>query len=153
MRYLGKLVRLSAFLTVSMCALGQSASPIHGTVLSKDGQPLAGVTVMGSAWKECCPVQYEHASTDEKGEFTLEHPVPVIYLGKDGLQPLAVVISGRTSLHISMEPEANSFVIRPCEPPKRGERQIPRSKFGLNFSVPEHAGKILGGKPDVDYVE
>jgi hypothetical protein len=81
------------------------------------------------------------------------HPVPVIHLQKDGLQPLTVVLAGGSELHITMEPATNSMILQPCLSPQASERQIPGANFGLNFAVPKHAVKILGGKPDTDYVE
>lgn len=152
MRSLRSLLTLAAFLVTSVCVPGQSAFLIHGVVLTKDGHPLARVEVSGSAWKRCCPVQYEHTTTDQTGEFTLLHAVPVIHLEKDGLQPLTVVVSGQTELQIGMEPEANSLLLRPCRAPKSGERELGWGQSGLHFTVIKRTVRILGGKPDADYV-
>ncbi|MFZ0466489.1 MAG: carboxypeptidase-like regulatory domain-containing protein [Candidatus Acidiferrales bacterium] len=149
----GEFLTLCGVLVVSLSAIGQATSQIHGTVLTKDGRPLAGAYVLGSEWKNCCPVQYDHMTTGAEGEFTLAHRVPVIHFTRDGFQPLTVIVaSGSNELHVTMEPATDGLVLRPCGPPKPGERKIGSGEYGLQFAVAKHAVKILGGKPDTDYV-
>jgi hypothetical protein len=133
--------------------LGQTESPISGTVTTKDGQPIAGVMVYGSMAKTCCPFKREQTTTNKEGQFRLEHPGAVIHFSKDNLQPQAFVVQpGTSGLRIALEPSTGSVVVPVCGKPGPGQKQIGWGKYGLQFNVPERAGKILGGKPDVDYV-
>jgi hypothetical protein len=51
-----------------------------------------------------------------------------------------------------MDSATNSLVIPICEEPAPGHKRIGWGKYGIQFSVPARGVKILGGKPDVDYV-
>ena len=126
---------------------------MKGVVVAKDGQPLAGVTVAGSIWKQCCPEERDIVSTNEKGEFLLPHPAVVIHFLKENLRPLTLVVEPGTSLlHIVMTPSENDLPVPACSQPGRNQRLIGWGKYGLHFSVPKNEVKVLGGKADVDYV-
>lgn len=133
--------------------LGQTESPISGTVTTKDGQPIAGVIVYGSMAKTCCPFKREQTITDKEGQFHLEHPGAVIHFSKDDLQPQAFVVGpGTSGVHITLEPSIGSLVVPVCGKSGPAQKQIGWGKYGLRFNVPERAVKILGGKPDADYL-
>lgn len=133
--------------------LPQNALPITGTVVTDDGQPIAGVMVQGELWKTCCPAQQDSATSDEKGEFRLEHGGPVIHFLKDNLQPETIVAKpGISKVRVTMHHSTNSLSVPICGRPRRGEKQIGR-KYGPRFTVPVHIVMIKGGKPDTDYVK
>jgi hypothetical protein len=133
--------------------LGQTESPIRGNVVMVDGKPIADVKVYGSMSKSCCPVKREQTTTDEEGQFRLEHPGAVIHFWKEDLQPQAFVLKGETSdVRITMVAPVDSLVVHACGKTGPKQKQIGGGKYGLQFEVPTHAVKILGGKPDVDYV-
>ncbi len=133
--------------------LGQTESPIRGTVVTGDGKPIADVKVYGSMSKSCCPFKREQTTTDKEGQFRLEHPGAVIHFWKESLQPQALVLKGGTSeIRIAMVAPADSLIVRACGKASPGQQQIGWGKYGLRFEVPTRAVKILGGKPDVDYV-
>jgi hypothetical protein len=50
-----------------------------------------------------------------------------------------------------MTAAGNAFTVRTCVQPESNQKQIGWGKYGLHFTVPKDV-KILGGKPDVDYV-
>jgi hypothetical protein len=132
---------------------GQTELPIRGTVVTKDGQPIAGVMVYGSMSKNCCPFKREQTTTDEEGQFRLEHPGAVIHFWKDNLQPQALVVGpGTSEVRMTMEPSTESLVVPACGKPGPGQKQIGWGKYGLRFRVPKRAVKILGGKTNTDYV-
>lgn len=57
------------------------------------------------------------------------------------------------SLVIAKEPPVAGIRLPPCQAPPKGQKLIGWGKQGLFFSVPMRGVKILGGKPDVDYVK
>lgn len=158
---LSRLLALSAprvfllliLLAVVSSALAQTELPIRGVVVSKDSQPLAGVTVAGSIWKQCCPYQRDIVSTNEKGEFLLPHSGAVIHFLKERMRPLTLVVQpGTTPLHIVLTPTENDLPVPPCSQPQPRHKLIGSGKYGLHFSVPKNEVKILDGKADTDYV-
>jgi hypothetical protein len=133
--------------------LGQSKQSMKGLVVTKDGQPIAGVLVYGSVWKRCCPYQQDKVTTDGKGEFLLEHPGAVVHFTKADLQPLAFVIKPGTSrVRIVMSLAENALAVPTCVKPESNQKLIGWGKYGLHFPVPKDGMEILGGEPDVDYV-
>ena|SRR6185437_6714157 len=134
--------------------LAQTAFPITGTVVTDDGQPVAGVVVQGSVWKSCCPVQQDLVTSDKKGEFRLEHGGTVIHFLKDDLQPETIVVkSGTLNVRVTMHPARNSLSVPICARPERGEKQVGWGKYGPRFTVSVHDATIKGGKPDTDYIK
>lgn len=132
----------------------QTKPAITGVIVAKDGRPIAGVQVWGSAWKDCCPVQYDQTTTGDQGKFVLEHRAAVVHFMKEGFQPMTVVTRSESDeLHIVMKPASNSLVLRPCGHVPAGQRQIPSGKYGLHFFVTKREFQVLGGKPDTDYVK
>jgi hypothetical protein len=133
--------------------LGQTEQPVKGIVLTKDAQPLVGVSVYGSVGKRCCPYQREKVTTDGKGEFFLEHPGAVVHFSMANMQPLAFVVRpGTSQVHIVMILAENDLTVPTCAQPGPNQKQIGWGKYGLHFTVPKDGIKVLGGKPDVDYV-
>jgi hypothetical protein len=133
--------------------LGQTESPVTGTAVTKDGQPISGVMVYGAMSKNCCPFKREKTTTDKEGHFRLEHPGAVIHFWKEDLQPRAVVVQpGTSEIRVAMDVSTGSLVIRVCGKPGPGQKQIGWGKYGLQFKVPTRAVRILGGKADVDYL-
>jgi hypothetical protein len=133
--------------------LGQSKPSMKGLVVTKDGQPIAGVLVYGSVWKRCCPYQQDRVTTDGKGEFRLEHPATVVHFTKANLQPLTFVVKpGTAQIRIVMTLAENVLTVPTCGQPESNQKQIGWGKYGLHFTVPKDGVKILGGEPDVDYV-
>ena len=144
---------LAIVLAFASPTLAQNALPISGTVVTDDGRPIDGVVVQGSVWKSCCPVQQDSATSDEKGQFLLQHGGAVIHFLKDNLQPETIVVKPGTSrVRITMHPSANSLKVPICGRPRQGEKQIGQ-KYGPRFTVPVHMVTIKGGKPDTDYVK
>lgn len=45
------------------------------------------------------------------------------------------------------------MIVPICTSPAKGYRRIGWGKYGLHYDVPKSRVKVLGGKPDVDYVE
>lgn len=133
--------------------LAQSALPLTGTVVTDDGLPMAGVMVQGRLWKDCCPAQQDSATSNEKGEFRLEHGGLVIHFLKDNLQPETIVLKpGVSKVRVTVHRSTNSLSVPICGRPRRGEKQIGQ-KYGPRFTVPVHIVTIKGGKPDTDYVK
>jgi len=152
------LFKLRLFLAIGLAhaspTLAQNALPITGNIVTDDGRPIAGVTVVGSVWKSCCPVQEDSATSDEKGEFRLQHGGAVIHFLKDNFQPETIVVKpGTSKARVTMHPSTNSLRVPICGRPGRGERQIGWGKYGPRFTVPVRAVTIKGGKPDTDYVK
>jgi hypothetical protein len=147
-------VGLFAVLLLPILAVPQAETPLKGRVVTNAQQPLPAVTVYGSRSKECCPFKSESTTTNENGEYHLEHPGAVIHFLKQGFQPLTVVVQpGKSTVDITLEPTKSTLVMRICEKPLPGMRRIGWGKSGLQFDVPEKDGtEIVGGKPDVDYV-
>jgi hypothetical protein len=103
--------------------------------------------------KSCCPYKREQATTDQDGQFRIEHPGDVIHLSKDKLQPQAFVLGlERSAVHITLEPSTDSLVVPVCGRLGSGRQRIGWAKYGLQFDIAKHSVKILGGKPDADYV-
>ena len=139
------------FLTSSVS--GQTTPAISGTVKTREGQPLAGVLVYGSMSKTCCPFKREQTATNSEGQFLLEQPGRVIHLSLIGLQPKTIVLGEeRSEFQVLMESATNNLIVPSCGPPASGSKRIGWGNNGLQFDVANHEAKILGGKPDVDYV-
>jgi hypothetical protein len=144
---------LSVALALASSLFGQSEQSVKGFVVTKDGQPIAGVLVQGSIWKRCCPYQQDKATTNEKGEFFLEHGGAVVHFSKPDLQPLAFVVKpGTFRVRIVMSPAENQLTVPACVQPDSAHKLVGWGNYGLHFAVPKAGVQILGGKPDVDYV-
>ena len=145
-----------AILAASLFAssiFGQTTSAISGTVTTRDGQPVANVLVYGSMSTTCCPFKREQTTTNSEGHFHLEQPGRVVHFSQSGLQPKTIVLGDQLSeIQVAMDPATNSLVMPICEQPASGQKRIGWGDRGLQFSVSTHEVKILGGKPDVDYV-
>lgn len=132
--------------------LGQHKSVIVGTVTTVNGEPLAGVLVLGSMSKTCCPFKREQAITDQHGQFRLLHPGDVVHFSADKFQPKAILVgSADSSIHVTLEPAKDSLVVPICGEVGPHQRRIGWGRHGLQFNVAKSAFRILGGKPDVDY--
>ncbi len=143
-----------AFIFLQIVSSGaQNEPPIAGTV-SLGGHPIAGVTVSGGIWKNCCPAQRDRAVSDNEGKFRLEHPGRVIHCYKDGLSPQTVVLEDYTKpIYVALRAAEGSLILPTCAKTKKDSRAIGWGKYGLRFSVPTDSTVIAGGKPDVDYVQ
>jgi hypothetical protein len=134
-------------------AFPQSDAPLDGTVISPDSQPIAGVSVSGSESKICCPFKREHAKTDERGAFHLEHPGAVLHFFHKDYEPQSVMVQpGAANLKIRLAPLGNELVAADCSKQTRAQREIGWGKYGMRFSVARRGVQISGGKPDADYV-
>jgi Carboxypeptidase regulatory-like domain len=144
---------LLALLFLAIPAIPQVEAPLKGRVVTNAGQPLPAVMVYGSRSKKCCPFKSESTTTNENGEYRLEHPGAVVHFRKPGFQPLTVVVqAGKSTTDITLEPSGSPLVMPVCEKPQSNIRRIGWGKSGLQFNVPEDGTEIVGGKPDVDYV-
>lgn len=155
---LADLSKLWPFLAIGFMfastATAQSLSAITGEIVTDGGQPIAGVMVQASPWKSCCPAQQDSATSDEKGEFLLQHGGAVIHFLKDNFQPETVVVKpGTSKVRVTMYPSANSLKVPICARPERGGKQVDWGKYGPRFTVPVNDVTIKGGKPDTDYVK
>lgn len=131
----------------------QAEQALEGVVVTADGKPLAGVAVLGSRGKRCCPFQHEMADTDEKGAFVLKHPGAVVHFSKREMQPLTLVVRpGPSQVRIVMTLANNGLTVPACVRADSHHKQIGWGKYGLHFAVPKAGVKILGGETDVDYV-
>ena len=109
---------LSVALALASSLFGQAEQSVKGLVVTKDGQPIRGVSVHGSIWKRCCPYQQDKATTNEKGEFFLEHGGTVIHFSKSDLQPLAFVVKpGPSQVRVVMSPVENQLTVPACVQP------------------------------------
>jgi|HubBroStandDraft_6_1064221.scaffolds.fasta_scaffold254268_2 hypothetical protein len=143
------LLLLVGFLLSSL-AIGQTDAGIEGSVTTNSGQPIAGVSVNGSASKTCCPSDNDRATTDEKGFFHLERPGAVAHFFKEGFEPQTLVIPpGTPQVHVTMSAQSNDLTAPPCGAHQPATKQI---GWRVRFDVPRRTVKILGGKTDVDYV-
>lgn len=144
---------LSVALALASSLFGQAEQSVKGIVVTKDDQPVSGVSVHGSIWKQCCPHQQDKATTNEKGEFFLEHGGTVIHFSKADLQPLAFVVKpGTSQVRVVMSPVENEFAVPACVQPDSAHKLVGWGKYGLHFAVPKAGVQIMGGKPDIDYV-
>lgn len=144
---------LSFGIAVLSSPLAQTESALKGVVVTADDKPLAGVVVYGSVWKQCCPYQRDKVTTDGKGEFFLEHPGAVMHFSKANLQPLALIVKpGTAQIRVVMTLAGSALTVPTCVQPESNQKQIGWGKYGLHFRVPKNGIKVLGGKPDVDYV-
>jgi hypothetical protein len=133
--------------------IGQNELPIRGTVVTENGQPIAGVAIYGSPSKNCCPYKQDEVTTDKDGKFTLEHAGTVVHFWKEGLQPRTLVIRQRaTEVRMIMSEPTNVLTVSVCKPPQKGQKRIGWGKYGVQFTLPGHGVNLAGGKPDVDYV-
>jgi hypothetical protein len=131
--------------------LAQTSSPISGTVLAKDGQPIEGVRVVSARSRD--PVKLENTTTDKDGRFRLEHPGAVIHLEKENLEPLALVVAqGTSEVRATMEPPNGDLALPTCAAPGLGQKRIGGGNYGVQFEVPERQVKISGGEPHMEYV-
>jgi hypothetical protein len=144
-----RLVIIVALLSAPV-ASAQTDSALDGTVTTKDGQPVAGASVLGSTPKTCCPSTPESAKTDEKGMFHLAHPGVVVHFFKEDFEPQTRVIQpGTSQIAVSLLPSGNDLTSPPCRKHRPGTKRI-GSRLG--FDVPRRNVQVLGGKPDTDYV-
>jgi len=98
-------------------------------------------------------VQQDKVTTDGRGEFLLEHPGAVIHFSTASMQPLAFVVKpGTAQIRIVMTLADNVLTVPTCVQPASNQKQIGWGKYGLHFTVPKDGMKILGGKPDVNYI-
>jgi hypothetical protein len=142
-----------AALLFTSSIFGQTNSVISGTVTTRGGQPVAGVLVYGSMSTTCCPSKREQTTTDSEGHFRLEQSGRVVHFSQSGLQPKAIVFGEQLSeIRVAMDSDTNSLVVPKCEEPAPGYKRIGWGLYGLQFNVAVRGVKILGGKPDVDYV-
>lgn len=127
--------------------------PISGSVVAKDGTPIADVTVVGSQWM-CCPVQEDAMKTGNDGAFHIEHPGEVLHFLPDGsFQPqLLVVTSGMSTLKVVLDKASSGLALSRCESPQSGFERISWGNYGLQFDAPRREVDIKRGKTDVDYV-
>jgi hypothetical protein len=131
--------------------VAQSDTPLTGVVTNQDGQPLAGVSV--SSRTTCCPQKVDRGETDKDGRFRLEHPGKILHFYKEGTELKTVVVSDAAAeVHITLEPPSDSMIAPKCKDVPKRIRRISWGKYGAHFDVPEQKAKVLGGKPDVDYV-
>lgn len=65
----------------------------------------------------------------------------------------ALILPFLVSVSVAQEPPLSSARIPRCAGPSKDQNLIGWGKYGLFFSVPKRGFKILGGKPDVDYVK
>lgn len=137
----------------TLSPLGQTDSPVVGTVTAKDGKPISGVSVSGGLSGSCCPQKREQVTTDQNGQFRIEHPGAVLRFSTENFEPAAFVVSSEKSpIHITLKPSTDNLVVPVCGKVKAGQQRIGWGKYGLHFDVAQRSLKILGGKPDVDYV-
>lgn len=120
--------------------------------MTNDGKPIRGAYIVGSLGKTCCPFQLPHTETDESGHFKLENPGAVVRIYAGGYEPHAEILkSSSGDLNITMSASTNDLVAGVCHRPGKSERLIGGS-YGFGFTIPTKDVRILGGKPDVDYV-
>lgn len=156
MRPLAACLRLALILSFGIAtvspSLPQAKSGLQGVVVGVDGAPLAGVSTY-DVWKDCCPHQEERVTSNEKGEFLLEHPGTVIHFSKANLRPLTVVVKpGTAQIRVMMTAADDSLTVPTCVKPGSDQKKIGWSEYGVHFTVPKDGVKLLGGKPDVDYL-
>ena len=127
--------------------------PVAGTVITKDGAPIAGVVVSGSEWA-CCPPQRDIMTTDQSGSFRIAHPGEVIhFLPGDGFQPRAIVVAPEMStLNLVIDRVSNDLTAARCPKLEPGFERVGWGKYGLQFDVPRHEARLFRGNADVDYV-
>lgn len=102
---------------------------------------------------QCWPLQQDEATTDSDGGFLLRRPGAVVHLSKPGFRPVSYVVRPDVpSVRIVMPPAEELLDVRSCAQPGSEHKSIGWGKYGLHFSVPKRAVKILGGEPDVDCV-
>jgi hypothetical protein len=151
-RRLGSFERLVIFVALLFASVAnaQTDSALNGTVTTKDGQPVAGASVVGSTPKTCCASTPETAKTDEKGMFHLAHPGAVVHVFKEDFEPQTrVVQSGTSQIVVTLLPLGNDLTAAPCQKHRPGTKRIGRR---VGFDVPRKNVQVLGGKTDVDYV-
>ncbi len=66
------------------------------------------------------------------------------------IYPFQGVVASTTQ--VRAEDSAKAMVVPICGEPSRQVRRIGWGKVGLQFDVPKREIRVLGGKPDVDYV-
>ena len=147
------LVVASALLLAANQAASQSGSPLSGTVTNEAGKPIAGVVVVGSYWKDCCPAERDSVRTDVNGDFRIDHPGAALHFLKEGFEPQTIaVVPTTTNLRVILHPANSDWIIPACGKPTHNLKRVRWSKYGIQFMIPRHAVKVAGGKPDVDYV-
>ena len=140
-------------LMVAPCASGQADPPLSGIVADQGGQPIAGVSVVGSPAKTCCPVKPEQTTTDDRGVFHLNQPGAVVHFYQDGYGPLTYVVKpGTSEVHLTLDSTSSKLFAPACHAPAQGQKRIGWGEYGVHFSAPAKEVTIKGGKPDTDYV-
>lgn len=146
------LVVASAPLLAANQAASQSGSPLSGTVTNEDGKPIAGVAVVGSIWKDCCPAQRDNVLTDGDGDFRIDHPGAVLHFIQGGFEPQTIVVKPDTThLRVILSPATSDWMIPACGKSKHGLMKI-GAKYGIRFLAPLRFVRVDGGKPDTDYI-
>ncbi len=134
-----------------LCAVpARAQAPMHGTVVSEDGQPIADVNVSGSP-PEASPYKRDVTKTDATGRFILDHPGAVVHFFKETFEPLTIITAqARSQTQFVLPTAKNDLVVPPCGPVPAGSRRLDGG-IRLQFVVNLKTVKILGGKTDVDY--
>jgi hypothetical protein len=133
-------------------ASAQTDSALDGTVTTRNGQPVAGASVLGSTPKTCCPSTPESTKTDERGMFHLAHAGAVVHFFKEDFEPQTRVIQpGTSQIAVSLlaSNNDNDLTAPSCRKHRPGTKRIGGR---VGFDVPGRNVQVLGGKPDVDYV-
>ena len=121
--------------------------PVAGTIVARDGRPVAGVVVFGSVWF-CCPPQQDRVRADQSGSFRIEHPGAVLhFLPSDRFQPQALVVAPEMStVKVTLPPASSSLSLAACSEPQRGFERIGWGKYDLQFDVPQRDVRLIRGK-------
>jgi hypothetical protein len=146
---LGSFLLLVAIAPLQASMAFSQESALSGNVTDANGHPLGGVHIWGSPG-ECCPVKSDTAETSSTGDFRIGRPGQVIHVSKEGFAIQAIVLNpGMSQIHVVLK-ASNDLNIPACNKPPRGYRKIGDR---VASAVPTHDMKVLGGKPDVDYVK
>jgi hypothetical protein len=131
--------------------VGQTDSSIVGIITSKDGKPVDGIKIY--SWTSCCPRKGDEATTDENGQFRIEHPGAVLHVLNDKFEPSTYVVGTKKAvIRIVLEPATNNLTVPVCGKVQPNQQRIGWGNYGLRFNVIKHDVQVHGGKPDVDYV-
>ncbi|MGA8036710.1 MAG: carboxypeptidase-like regulatory domain-containing protein [Candidatus Acidiferrales bacterium] len=134
-----------------VCAApARAQAPMHGTVVSEHGQPIAGARLYGSR-PDAAPYKSDTATTDARGRFILDHPGAVVHIYKESFEPLTIITAraGSQTQFVLLSAK-NDLSVPPCGPVPAGSRRLDAG-LRLQFIVDPKTVKILGGKADVDY--
>lgn len=141
--------------TCVACALSAAPKPqqdgVHGAVVDENGAPIAEVMVWSN--RDSGPVGGKPWSTKTgaDGGFRLDGAGAMIHFSKEKYEHLASVVKNSASAEYVLKAAENDFVLRKCGPAPAGERAFGQDNF--RFTANPRPFKVLGGKPDVDYVE